>query len=206
MSNIFTNIKIPIVCFILYIIPLVLNTILTLGNIVYETQLYMHYLPYMVLSFLLLSYVELNIGLKKFLMFLAIVYAMRLLCFSLYYKFKICNNKDSNCSVENRFTFKDEDGKEINGSERVEELCYDALLFPAIAFTLVLIFLNTKNMIIKTLCIIFMISLYIFIFYGNKTISFKNINCNEKEKLCYSFFSESFIYAVSLFSAFIIMK
>ena len=61
-------------------------------------------------------------------------------------------------------------------------------------------------MIIKTLCIIFMISLYILIFYGNKTISFKNINCNEDEKLCYSFFSESLIYAVSLFSAFIIMK
>ena len=82
---------------------------------------------------------------------------------------------------------------------------YDGFLLPGLAFVLVLVYMNTQNMILKTLCIIFMIIVYILIVYGNKTISFKYINCSEKEKLCYSFFNESFIYALSLVSAYFIM-
>ena len=141
---------------------------------------------------------------------------MRLLCFYLAYAIKICNDTNSNCNswedlnpkLTHTYTYKGMDGitdetETIHGS--VENLLNDGLVLPAFAFVLVLVFMNTKNMIIKTLCIIFMISLYVVIYYGNKNISFKYINCSEKEKVCYSFFSESLIYVVSLISAFIIM-
>ena len=181
-------------------------------------EMIMKILPYVFTSFLILSYVELHIGAKKFLIFLSIVYIIRIFCYLLYDGFRICSDTTFSCNpfndTKHPYTIKDVDGKVMkdeNGKDiiyysSIHNLCYDGLLFPACAFALVLIFMNNKNMIVKTLCIIFMISLYILIFYGNKNISYKNINCNEKEKLCYTFVSESLIYALSLISAFMIMK
>ena len=211
--------NVPIISIILYCLPFILGSIIA-GNIFTDDKqmaILIPLLPYLIAGFLMLSYVELNIYAKKLLYFLAIVYSIRLLSFSSYSNFNICSDKNSNCNPEEdldpkrtyTYTYKGMDGitdetDTIHGS--VDNLCYVGLLLPAFAFVLVLLFMNTKNMIIKTLCIIFMISLYVVIYYGNKNISFKYINCSEKEKVCYSFFSESLIYAVSLISAFIIMK
>ena len=212
------NKNIPIISIIIYCLPFIWGTILTGGNVFSDKELsiLIHQLPYLIAGLLILSYVELTIGAMKLLYFIAIVYIIRILSFLLNYNFKICNDKNSNCKSwedldpKRAFTYtsKGFDGitdetETIHGS--VEDLLYDGLLLPAFAFVLVLVFMNTQNLIIKTLCIIFMIIVYILIFYGNKNISFKYINCNEKEKVCYSFFSESFIYALSLVSAYFIM-
>ena len=208
--------NIPIIAIIIFCLPFVLGTIIT-GKIFLnsrEMNILFSKIPYLLATFLIVSYVELNIGAQKLLIFLAIVYIIRLLSF--FYNSKICSDKNSTCNPEDNqdpkytsiYTSKGLDGiTDVTETyyAHVENLGYDGLLFPFIAFTLVLIFMNTKNIIIKTLCIIFMISLYIFIFYCNKNISYKNINCSEKEKICYTFLSESLFYAVSLISAFIIM-
>ena len=211
------KINIPIISIIIYCIPFVLGSIIAGGNVFSDKELaiLIPQLPYLIAGLLSLSYVELNIGAIKLLYFLAIVYSIRILSSSLSYIFKICNDKNSNCNSGEdldpkktfTFTYKGMDGitdetSTMHGS--VDNLLNDGLLLPAFAF--VLVFMNTQNLIIKTLCIIFMIIVYILIFYGNKNISFKYINCNEKEKVCYSFFSESFIYAISLISAYFIMN
>ena len=213
------KINIPIISIIIYCIPFVLGSIIAGGNVFSDKELaiLIPQLPYLIAGLLSLSYVELNIGAIKLLYFLAIVYSIRILSSSLSYIFKICNDKNSNCNSGEdldpkktfTFTYKGMDGitdetSTMHGS--VDNLLNDGLLLPAFAFVLVLVFMNTQNLIIKTLCIIFMIIVYILIFYGNKNISFKYINCNEKEKVCYSFFSESFIYAISLISAYFIMN
>lgn len=204
------NKNIPIISISINCIPMIWALILSGMDILAIIQeLYKKNLLLLLPAFVLLCYLELNIGATKLLLFLGIVYIIRLLCFLLQYNFKICNNKNSVCNPildrDTKYTI-NIDGKDEIDYNTVGNLFEDGLLIPTIAFLLVLIFMNNKNMIIKTLCIIFMISLYILIFYGNKNISFKNINCNEKEKICYTFFSESLIYALSLVSAFIIMK
>jgi hypothetical protein len=211
------NKHIPIISIILYCLPFVLGFLLV-GNIFSDIELAIlrPQLPYLIAGLLTLSYVELTIGAVKFLYFIAIVYTIREVSGLLCNKFKICNDKNSNCNLEQdldpkrtvTYTYKDIDGiTDVTETvhQSVENLLYDGFLLPGLAFVLVLVYMNTQNMILKTLCIIFMIIVYILIVYGNKTISFKYINCNEKEKICYSFFSESLSYALSLVSAFIIM-
>ena len=197
--------NIPFISLMIYIGSTIF--VLSLSSLQYLELLnyFSPYLPYLITSFLILSYVELNIYAKKFLLLLVIVYIMRLLCYLIDYRTDICIDKNSNCDKHGEFVF-NTDGTFDEDYNPDSNLCYDPLFFPAIAFLLVLVFINNKNMIIKTLCIIFMISLYILIFYGNKKRIFKNKSCNEKEKLCYTFFNESLIYAVSLISAFVIMK
>ena len=179
MFKTFLNLEsrnIPIISIIIYGLSIIWPLILSGFNVIRILQDFSHVLQYIIPSFMILTYVELNIGANKLLLFLSIVYIMRLLCFYLSYALKICNDKNSNCDpVNNRdpmntFIMKDENGKDMkdeNGKDiinylSVDNLFYDGLLFPAIAFALVLIFMNNKNNIIKTLCIIFMISLYIF--------------------------------------------
>jgi len=208
---------VPIISIIIYCLPFIWGTIITGGKAFSDNEIAIlkPQLPYLIAGLLILSYIELNIGSVKFLYFIAIVYTIRLVSSLLCDDFRICNDKNSNCNpledldpkLTFTYTYKGIDGitdetHTTHGS--VQNLLYDGLLLPSIACALVLVFTNTKNIIIKTLCIIFMIIVYILIYYGNKNISFKYINCNEKEKICYSFFSESLIYALSLLSAFII--
>ena len=168
--QILENKNIPIIAIIITWIPIVLSLITGDSS---NLEIIMKILPYIFTSFLILSYVELHIGAKKFLIFLAIVYIIRVFCYLLYDGFIICSDTTFSCNPFNDtvkpYTIKDIDGKVMkddNGKDIIYygfiyNLCYDGLLFPAIAFALVIIFMNIQNLIITPLCIIFMISLYI---------------------------------------------
>jgi len=184
----------------------ILFVLLSGGNIFFEPGFKhdLKYLMYSIICFLLLSYVEINLGMKNFIIFLLSVYAIRIIS-SLSGDYGVCSNTSPKCIPNITIMSEVIDITVPPTQLPVPNLLMDGLLIPAIAAILVIFISNSKNNIFKIICILVILGLYFLIFYLNKNISYKDIYCNEKEKICYTFLSESLIYAVSVISSFIIV-